>query len=179
MGSREEKPQLTEFHAEKLYEKEIEPLIAEIKKVCKINNVPFIIGCAVSNGYVNGKPKTVYKYDGVLTGSNHIILHDDRFERMLLLIRGAQLAKIGEGPVDEYDNDYIFSPPDDLDPEVELDEEEHPDEEITDISEYLPPDDDQSGDAPEDQPGTPNGTDSGDGGITPSCGDNILILGDL
>lgn len=105
------KDELTVYDARKLYTEQIRPHIVEIKKICKLNKVPFVCTCATAND----EKGTTYENDGVLTGSNNINLKEDRFIRYLLVIRGAELAPIGSIKLDKAAIDYIGEPPENID----------------------------------------------------------------
>ena len=74
----------TIYNQAKLYKDSIYPLISEIKKICKINKIPFMCTCAVANT----SEGTVYRHDGVPTGSLEVNLCDDQFERLLCVMNG-------------------------------------------------------------------------------------------
>lgn len=94
---------ITEFDYQSLYTSKIEPLLAEMKIICKLNKIPFFFAIATKN--INGK--TTYKNDGVLTGSNEIGLYDDMFERFLMVMHGANVNYIPE--FDEEALGYIMN----------------------------------------------------------------------
>lgn len=123
-----------------LYDSKIQPHVHEIKKICKLNGIPFICSCAVANISKNGEGVTVYRTDGVLPGSSDIELYEDRFVDFLLLLRGAKLAPIADVPLDEEGQDYINEPPMDEEPFEEpfmnepVSDEDISDEELSDDS---------------------------------------------
>lgn len=80
--------ELSVYDATKKYQTEIEPLVENIKKVCALNNIPFFFTCAVKND----EKETVYKNDGVLTGSFGINLKDDKFAPILGVINGGRVV---------------------------------------------------------------------------------------
>ncbi len=89
-----------DFDMNDVYENEIAPLILNIKSICMNNKIPFFCTCAVTNYQKeekNGEKTgiTEYKNDGVLTGSNGIGLYQDKFEKILLVLQGVELQKIG------------------------------------------------------------------------------------
>lgn len=81
---------ITEYNSKKLYIDEIYPKIVEIKKICKINRIPFFFSCAP----INENGNTVYENEAVLTGSNDIVLFKDLFKKYILLLRGAQIQPL-------------------------------------------------------------------------------------
>ncbi len=93
---------ITEYNMQNLYTSQILPHINEIKKICKINNLPFFISLAVRNE----KGKTKYINDGVLTGSNQIGLYNDMFEKFLLVMHGGKVSFQDE--LDEEALNYIL-----------------------------------------------------------------------
>lgn len=84
---------LTIYDKTELYKEEIAPLVAEIRKICAINNLPFFFSCPVSND----DKGTVYKTTGHMTGAANIELKDDLFRKYMLLIRGAKLKSLIPG----------------------------------------------------------------------------------
>lgn len=97
----------TIYDKTEFYEKEIQPRIDEIKKLCRVNDVPFISCCAIAN---TDNGKTVYRNDGVSTGSMGVCLHDDQFERLLCVMNGFDVRP--KNAVTEFDDgmlDYIDS----------------------------------------------------------------------
>lgn len=85
------------FDHNDIYNEKIAPLISEIKKICVMNDIPFLTACAP----VNDNNGTVYYHDGLFTGSMGLKLYDDRFKRYLMVINGAKLAPMG----DQFDED--------------------------------------------------------------------------
>ena len=79
------------FDKKKIYNQEIAPLIAEIKKICALNKIPCFTCVAVSNK----EDKTEYAYDGVLTGFLNMELSDDRFSKHLCVANGFDVKPIG------------------------------------------------------------------------------------
>ena len=90
------------YNMQSLYTSKILPHINEIKKICKINNLPFFFSAAVKNE----KGKTKYVNDGVLTGSNSIGLYNDMFEKFLLVMHGGKVTFQDE--LDEEAINYIL-----------------------------------------------------------------------
>ena len=80
--------EIAEYNMQSLYTAQILPHINEIKKICKVKNLPFFISTAVKNE----KGKTKYVNDGVLTGSNQIGLYNDMFEKFLLVMHGGKVS---------------------------------------------------------------------------------------
>ncbi len=103
--------ELTIYDKTQLYEETILPLIKEIKKVCKLNNVPFFITTAVKNTH----EKTFYENDGNLTGSNSINLKKDNFKNIIKVIHGVELKPIGSIDYDEELSDFVNNFDGDLD----------------------------------------------------------------
>lgn len=92
---------LTIYDKTEIYEKEIVPKLAEIKKICELNDIPFFNCVAVKNA----EDGTVYKYDGILTGSKQIKLADDQFEKHLCVANGFDVKTSTE--VDFSDEDFL------------------------------------------------------------------------
>lgn len=90
--------EINEYDLQALYKSKVEPHLTEMKKVCKLNNLPFFFTIAVKNE----KGKTKYLNDGVLTGSNNVGLYNDMFEKFLLVMHGAKI-----GYQEELDEDAI------------------------------------------------------------------------
>lgn len=104
MVKKENNTQYTEYDASSIFSSKIAPHLEEIKKICKVNQIPFFFSCAVSNK----KGKTIYENDGNPTGSNDIYLYDDMLERYLLVTCGAKLAPIGAiNKMDDEGMDYL------------------------------------------------------------------------
>lgn len=82
-----EKVVFTDYNKKDVYKERVAPLIAELKKICKVNKMPFFFSIATSNA--NGK--TEYCNDGVLPGSNYVNLYDDQFRKHLLVVQGADV----------------------------------------------------------------------------------------
>ena len=132
---------ITEFDAKQLYDKKIHPLVEEIRKICIVAKVPFFITTVVKST----KNSTEYKNDGILTGSNEIHLADDKFERFLMVCRGAEIKSPIKGILDSMDAmEYIASPPDD---DIVQDEDADIDDELVPTDEEIanPPVDDKKG----------------------------------
>lgn len=113
----------TIYDKTELYEHKVRPLIEEIKKICQVNQLPFVCSCATSNK----DGETHYENDGVLTGSNGIVLYDDRMVKFLLCLQGAKLAPIGDIRLDDASITYLDQvDSDELDADApdELDQEE-------------------------------------------------------
>lgn len=75
------------FDKEKLYEDELEPLVKSMRAICARERIPFVISTAVKNS----ESETVYRNDGVLTGSLRMNLFDDHFEKFLLVLNGGPI----------------------------------------------------------------------------------------
>lgn len=84
----EEGKEITEYDLTKFYADEIRPYIIEIKKKCKLNNLPFAFVCAVKND----ESGTVYRKENVLTGSCGITLKNNVFEQYLAALCGFNLV---------------------------------------------------------------------------------------
>ena len=108
---------ITVFDAEKLYDRDIRPLVDEIKKICIMNKVPFFVTTVVKST----TRETKYEMDGILTGSTDIHLKDDRFERLLMVCRGAKVKPVykdaieNEGAMEYIDSIVEVDPVDDTD----------------------------------------------------------------
>ena len=81
------KRDIKEYNLQSLYTNKILPHLNEIRKICKVNNLPYFFSTAVKNE----KEKTKYINDGVLTGSNNIGLYNDMFEKFLLVMHGGKV----------------------------------------------------------------------------------------
>ncbi len=90
----------TEFDATDIYKEKLEPMIIEMKKICKINKIPFFFSIA----YKNDQNSTTYHNDGVLPGSNFVDLVDDKFRKYLMVLNGAKVGFIDD---DQGIQDYI------------------------------------------------------------------------
>ncbi len=100
------------YNKTKVYEKELAPLIAEIRKICRINDIPFIYCFATANN----ETKTKYEVDGVGAIPLGFELTDDRFTTFdavfnsphTLVLRGAEsLDKAQEDYINQtFDDDY-------------------------------------------------------------------------
>lgn len=78
-----ESKQYTIYNKKKEFEKEILPLLDEVRKKCMLMQIPFFYSTAVANE----DNTTDYVSDGILTGSFDIILYDDKFTNFLLAIQ--------------------------------------------------------------------------------------------
>ncbi len=78
----------TEYDKKAEFEEKIVPLIAEMKKICKLSKIPFFVSVA----YANKGGKTDYYTDGVMPGSNYVRLYDDQFRKHLLVLQGATVS---------------------------------------------------------------------------------------
>jgi len=96
------------YNQEKLYEKEIQPLVDEIKKICAEHRLPFFTCVAVSNT----AKKTTYKYDGLLTGYLDIALTDDKFSKHLCVANGFDVKPVGVSSDFSDVTDFISELPD-------------------------------------------------------------------
>lgn len=107
---------VSQYDKSQVVKDEIRPLLLEMKKICRINNIPFFFSCAAANS----EKKTVYTNEGVLTGSLGIDLTDDKFEKYLMVLRGAELQPLGA--ITQFDDDamqYILSGAEELEENVE------------------------------------------------------------
>ncbi len=110
----------TDYDKSELYENEIVPKLKELTILCKINRLPFIFSCCP----VNKDGESVYKNDGVLTGSSELRLYDDRFVKFLLILRGANVAPLNDISLDDDEAiDYIGNPP--VDEDIPSEDEEY------------------------------------------------------
>ncbi len=91
----------TEYDLTHFYKTEIEPKVIEIKKLCRVNKLPFAFVAALKNA--NGK--TEYKSEANLTGSNGINLYDDHFENYLMALNGFDLTPVAG--LEEFDDNLI------------------------------------------------------------------------
>lgn len=92
---------LTVYDKTDIYEKEIVPKLTEIKRICELNDIPFF-SCVAAKNDENG---TIYKYEGILTGSKQINLHDDHFEKHLCVANGFDVKTSSE--IDFKDADFL------------------------------------------------------------------------
>lgn len=83
-------PQYTDYNKSSDFKNEIMPVLAEFKRLCKVNKIPFWISVATENE----ENKTKYYYDGLMPGSNNVKLYDDQFRKHLLVIQGAEVSVI-------------------------------------------------------------------------------------
>ena len=111
--------EIKQYDATGIYEKEIEKHIAEIKRICTINEIPMLITVAVKND----EKETVYRNDGVTLGSLGINLTDDKLSKYLCVARGFDVKAPG---VENKYNDLSA-----------VDDEEFNDEELEEIPEEL------------------------------------------
>lgn len=79
---------LTVYDKTDIYEKSVAPEIEKVRQVCAANRLPFFFSSAVKND----EDGTVYKNEGVLTGSFGINLKDDHFERFLGVLHGGKVV---------------------------------------------------------------------------------------
>ena len=96
---------VTDFNKEDIFHSQVEPLLNDLKKICKVHKLPFFCAFATANN----KKGTSYQYDGVLTGSCGIELTNNQFENFLMVCRGAKLQPLGA--INEFDAetmDYIM-----------------------------------------------------------------------
>lgn len=106
------------------YKKNVAPLIASLVKECTKARIPLFISTAPKND----ESETVYKNDGVLTGSLGITLKEDEFEKYLAVLHGGKVffpggePDLAEGKLFEYiesaiNNDSIHpeDDPEDID----------------------------------------------------------------
>lgn len=101
--------ELTEFDFQQIYEEKIKPYMREIKKICKIEGIPFFYAFALKNTDDGDNRKTTYRYEANLTGCNNICLADDKFREFILVINGMKAERPGVITKDGFsDNlDYI------------------------------------------------------------------------
>lgn len=95
----------THFDKEQIYKKEIAPLLLKIRSICKINNIPFASAFAIKND----DKETTYEFNGVLTGSMHVNLADDRFERVVIAMQKSGFHMVPDRPISEMENEDILS----------------------------------------------------------------------
>lgn len=92
---------ITDYDLTDFYNSEIKPKLIEIKKLCKLYKLPFFFASAP----LNNEKKTKYEYESNLTGSNRIVLKDDKFETFLGVIVGLPMvpiaARFADGKFDE------------------------------------------------------------------------------
>jgi hypothetical protein len=81
---------ITNYDLTDFYKTDIYPKILEIKKQCKIHGLPFFCACAP----FSSEKETKYEYETNLTGSNNIVLKDDKFETFLGVIVGLPMVPI-------------------------------------------------------------------------------------
>lgn len=104
-----------------VYDKDIAPLLEEVKKVCIANKMPFASMCAVENA----SDATAFENVFIGTGFLDVNLNDDRFVKFLMLLRGAKVVL----PSQSRENDLIsidmasLSPDEDVQPEISRDSE--------------------------------------------------------
>lgn len=122
-----------------VYNKQLAPLIAEIRKICRLNDIPFIYCFAISNS----KTKTKYEVDGVGAIPLGFELTEDRFTTFdavfnnphTLVLRGAEsLDKAQEDYInqtfdDDYDEDMIPVSEEDLKKESIIVQKDEPGDE--------------------------------------------------
>ena len=75
--------ELKVYDARQSYENNIQPILKKAIVPALLNKVPLFASVATKNT----KKKTVYSYDGNLTGNNFIYLFDDRIERHICVAR--------------------------------------------------------------------------------------------
>ena len=105
----------TKIDMKEYYEKECQPLVNELCKKCSLAGIPIFISAAVQNDE-NG---TVYKNDGILTGSRNIKLKTDQIKFHMMVSGGCKAIPIIENEELTIDN-YL----DDIDDIQFFDEEE-------------------------------------------------------
>lgn len=115
MDKNMEEKTVTEYNLKDLYDNEVASKVAEIKKICKLNRLPFVFSCAI----INENGETIYKNEGVFPGSNGLVLFKNLFTKIFLLMRGAELKHLSSLKEPENDvMDYMFE----MDNTVEKDE---------------------------------------------------------
>lgn len=105
---------VTEYDKSQIFKEEIKPILLELKKKCRVNNIPFFFSCAAANT----DKKTSYTNEGVLTGSLGIDLTDDKFEKFVMVLRGAELQPLGA--ISQFDDDamrYIMDGAEEAEPD--------------------------------------------------------------
>lgn len=107
------------YNKEKIYEKEIEAKIQEIKKICAQHDIPFLATFAVAND----EKGTTYKNDGIGIGTLGIQLTDDKFSKYLCVNNGFDVKIPGvengyngfdELQAETFDDDELEKIPDEL-----------------------------------------------------------------
>lgn len=79
----------TIYDMQEFYKENLEGKVNEIKKICRLNKIPVIFTFAVAND----EKDTIYKTDGVSTGSMEIYLTEDYFENYLIALqKGTKLV---------------------------------------------------------------------------------------
>lgn len=98
------------FNHSKIYEKELVPLINEMKKICALNKIPFFTCVAVSNT----DTKTKFAYDGILPGYLDLELSDNQFAKHLCIANGFDIKPIGA--VNDFSDvtDYLANMPENM-----------------------------------------------------------------
>lgn len=99
----ESKP-LSIFNKKTLYKREIEPLVGEIKKICRLNEIPCIFTFAVASSQKN----TEYITDGCPTGSMGLNLVEDRFPNYLVALqKGKRLVLADANSLEPNQQEYL------------------------------------------------------------------------
>lgn len=100
-------------------EAKLKKLASELIKECATLNTPVLIMMAMEND----EKGTTYLNDGYLTGSNSIVLKDDKFKKVLLLLNGADIKPMGTiGEFNEEAMNYLMDNDiEDSDEEFEID----------------------------------------------------------
>ncbi len=75
----------------RVYDKEIMPKIREIKDICARERIPFLTSFAIENDM----DKTLYKHDGIFTGSLGMNLADNKFEKFLVVLCDGEVVPKG------------------------------------------------------------------------------------
>lgn len=98
------KEKCTIFDKKDVYDREIAPLVAQIKKICKLNDIPMIFTFAVAND----EKDTTYVTEGSSTGSMNINLTDDCFENYLVALqKGKKIMLVDANTLDPEQLAYI------------------------------------------------------------------------
>lgn len=109
-----------------LIKEEFVPLIADLKRDCTLENIPFFISFVEkikADKKNKGSFKIDYYNDGNMPGSIPMSLHDDNFSKYLLVLRGAYvtLIKNKDEELQEYINQNIVEDEDDdIDIDMEM-----------------------------------------------------------
>ncbi len=105
----------TEYNKKTVYDEQLAPLVAQMRRICKLNKIPFFISTAIANS----QNDTVYCNDGVLPGSNFVKLHDDNMRKYLLVSRGAEVSV--QRNIEDEIGEYITKS---IEDELDMDDED-------------------------------------------------------